>query len=74
MRRFWTWYDKLNELWRMLLILLFVAVSIGAISCGNVWHNPYLMFGGLLFLVLGLWSRIRFVQKSGRIKGRKLNF
>jgi hypothetical protein len=73
MRRFWIWCDKLQEPWRLIFCLIFVGVSIGAISFGNEWRNPYLMFGGVIFLLLGFWSRTRFLYRESKSKGFKIS-
>ena len=71
MRRFWIWYENLKEPWDLLFALAFMGTSIGAISFGMVWHKPYLVFSGLLFLLLLLGSRIRFLNREAKSRGFK---
>ncbi len=73
MWRFWIWYDKLDGLRKLLLILLFLAIGIGAISVGFVMeeHGPYLIFGGLFFILFSFLSRICFLNQESESKRRK---
>jgi hypothetical protein len=66
MRKFWFWFDKLDGLWKLLLILLFLAIGIGAISVGFVVekHSPYLIFGGLFFILLLFLNRACFLDQE----------
>ncbi len=79
MWRFWTWYDRLKEPWRELLLLLFLAIGFGGISLGFVMekHNLYLIFGGFFFILLLFLSRACFSNQEAesrkfRIRGRRL--
>ncbi len=73
MRRFWIWYDKLDGLWKLLLILLFLAMGIGAISLGFAMerHSPYLIFGGLFFILLLFLNRVCFLNQEAESGGQK---
>ena len=73
MRRFWIWYDKLDGLWKFLLILLFLAIGIGAISVGFAMekHSPYLIFGGLFFILLLFLNRACFLSQEAKSEGRE---
>ena len=71
MRRLWIWYEKLSDLWRLLFVLAFVGIGIGAISLGFATekHNPFLVFGGFLFILLLFLSRIRFLNQKEASRG-----
>ncbi len=71
MRKFWTWYNRLKEPWRELLLLLFLAIGFGGISLGFVVEkrNPYFIFGGFLFLLLPTWSWVRFLNREEESRG-----
>ncbi len=71
MRKFWVWFERLNELRRFLLVLLFAAVGFGMISLGFATekHNPYLVFGGFLFILLLFLSRIHFLKQEAASRG-----
>ncbi len=73
MRRFWIWYDKLDGLWKLLLILLFLAMGIGAVSLGFAMerHSSYLIFGGLFFILFLFLNRACFLHQEAESKGRK---
>ncbi len=77
MRRFWIWYDKLNEPWRLFLCLFLVAIGTGAIGFGAGVQNPHLKFGlrlgGWAFLFFLILSRIRSLNKEGKSKGFKIS-
>ncbi len=74
MRKFWHWFGRLNEPWKLLLILLFLTIALGAMNLGFATekHNPYLIFGGLTFFLLLFLSRIRFLNKEAISRGFKI--
>ena len=71
MQRFWRWFDRLNGLRKLLLILLFLAITLGAMSLGFATekHNPYLVFGGLFFFLLLFLNRFCFLNQEEGSKG-----
>lgn len=75
MRRFWIWYDKLDGLWKLLLVLLFFAIGIGAISLGFAMerHSSYLIFGGLFLILFVYSSRAWYLNKEAKSRGFKVN-
>ena len=71
MRRFWRWFDRLNGSRKLLLILLFLAVTLGMISLGFAMeeHGPYLIFGSLFFFLLLFLNRFCFLNQEEESKG-----
>jgi len=75
MRRFWTWFDRLESSRKLFLVLLFLAVGLGTMGLGFEMKepNPYLIFGGLFFIIGFFSSGALFFnkkEKSERFKAR----